>query len=384
MLHFDTSVKEIVRSQTKNVVIVGENGSGKSFLLNKIARYYALNEEQVIAVANTVYDKFNRRGARFEFIGSRQGRQLPERTIKKALMGSIDESLRSLRRIARVLDYVGYRPAIGFRLKGFVGVESAKKILELDPIRNDTSGGGWYDYYFPDFMMFGLSTEDITWINLDEDYFTGIPGQVLELLNIENSLKKAGVLKKIEIYLVKDKKEIPVADASSGEITLLSTLLFISAKAKEEACIVIDEPENSLHPAWQRDYFYRLLDLFSYYDLKVIVATHSPLIVTGAAESMSSISIYRSEFGKVFLLNHEKNNLEEILIEVFKVSTPENRYLSNKVKALLNMLAENESDLESVLLRLDELKMYGFKEDRAQREMLEGIKELAIKISRRR
>ncbi|MDO8270432.1 MAG: AAA family ATPase [Gammaproteobacteria bacterium] len=375
---------EILKTQERNVVIVGENGSGKSFLLNRIARHYAAQGGHVVAIANTIFDKFDRRGSNYEFIGARQGRSLPERTIKRALMGSIEKGLINLKRISRVLEYIGYSASLGFSIRGFVGYEAAKRILELDPIRSDShQGNGWFDYFFPDFTVFGVNIEKATWIHLDHESFTGIPGQLLQLLNMEDSLRRAGVLKKIEVFLIKDGMEIPVAKASSGEISLLCCWLFISTKVEKGTYILIDEPENSLHPAWQRDYFSRLLDLFDYYDLRITVATHSPLIVTAAAETMKSLSIYRSEMSEVGLLDYKSGNLEELLFDIFGVSTPANRHLSNTVKNLLNRLAQKEVGLEFVQQRINELKELSFKDDVEQREMLEGIRDLAIKMSER-
>ncbi|MFN8283997.1 MAG: AAA family ATPase [Chitinophagales bacterium] len=40
-------------------IIIGENGSGKSTLLNELAKYYLGGSANVIAIANTIYDKFS-------------------------------------------------------------------------------------------------------------------------------------------------------------------------------------------------------------------------------------------------------------------------------------------------------------------------------------
>lgn len=84
------------------------------------------------------------------------------------------------------------------------------------------------------------------------------------------------------IFLKKQGTEIPLERASSGEIQLLTTLAFIASHITERTAILIDEPENSLHPRWQRSYIDRLFDLFQSSEPKVIIATHAPVMVTAA------------------------------------------------------------------------------------------------------
>ena len=99
-------------------------------------------------------------------------------------------------------------------------------------------------------------------------------------------MKKLGILKGITLYLEKDGQEISLQNASSGELLLLSTLTFISSYIKRNSIILIDEPENSLHPKWQKDYISLLLKVLTDYfkdDFKffnIACATHSPFILS--------------------------------------------------------------------------------------------------------
>jgi len=69
---------------------------------------------------------------------------------------------------------------------------------------------------------------------------------------------------------------------SSGEnhmVTLLGSLLFDSVKRDGRQLILMDEPETSLHPAWQRelaDFFYKCKVKFN---KRFIFASHSPLFI---------------------------------------------------------------------------------------------------------
>lgn len=68
-------------------------------------------------------------------------------------------------------------------------------------------------------------------------------------------------------------------DAASGGITTLIDLawrIFMRARANPEIVVVVDEPENHLHPELQRELFPGLLEAFP--QAQLIVATHNPLL----------------------------------------------------------------------------------------------------------
>lgn len=67
---------------------------------------------------------------------------------------------------------------------------------------------------------------------------------------------------------------------SSGEqheVVLLYQLLF---KVKTDSLILIDEPELSLHIAWQEQFLQDLLQITSLSEFNVLIATHSPHIIS--------------------------------------------------------------------------------------------------------
>ncbi|WP_321956329.1 AAA family ATPase [Paraburkholderia bannensis] len=72
------------------------------------------------------------------------------------------------------------------------------------------------------------------------------------------------------------------SDLSSGQWQLLSSMLGLSLVVKDHSLILVDEPENSLHPEWQRAYVDLLSDVLSNYrGCHTVIATHSPLIASG-------------------------------------------------------------------------------------------------------
>jgi len=85
-----------------------------------------------------------------------------------------------------------------------------------------------------------------------------------------------------------------LSDLSSGERAYMVALLGALYCAKTDALIFFDEPENSLHPAWQKTLlkdFRKTLELSSI-DATILVATHSPLI----AASISNQDAFMCNF----------------------------------------------------------------------------------------
>ncbi|MFG2095351.1 AAA family ATPase [Streptomyces sp. NPDC048612] len=74
-------------------------------------------------------------------------------------------------------------------------------------------------------------------------------------------------------------QDIPVSSLSSGEqheLVLTYDLLF---NVNREALVLIDEPEISLHVAWQQEFMNDIANIAKTASLRFIVATHSPQII---------------------------------------------------------------------------------------------------------
>lgn len=84
-------------------------------------------------------------------------------------------------------------------------------------------------------------------------------------------------------------------DASSGELALITSIVYISTVISERTVILIDEPENSLHPKWQKQFVQILFDIFYFFQPKIIIATHSPLIVNGAELFTKDPKIFKAD-----------------------------------------------------------------------------------------
>lgn len=81
------------------------------------------------------------------------------------------------------------------------------------------------------------------------------------------------------VFESKNKQVIDPSDLSSGEqheLVLLYRLLF---KIEPNSLILIDEPEISLHVAWQKRFLNDIQSISDIKDLNILIATHSPQII---------------------------------------------------------------------------------------------------------
>lgn len=77
-------------------------------------------------------------------------------------------------------------------------------------------------------------------------------------------------------------KELELSELSSGQKWYLLAVLTACLCVRAESLIVIDEPENALHPEWQLRIIKRFIDALSAQSIEytMVVSTHSPLIAS--------------------------------------------------------------------------------------------------------
>jgi len=105
-------------------------------------------------------------------------------------------------------------------------------------------------------------------------------GALIDIVNSRFKYKHLAVNRETGFRIVTDLKQlIGLNDLSSGEqheMVLLYELLF---KGPDNGLILIDEPEISLHVAWQSRFLPDLIKILEPTESYAIVATHSPVII---------------------------------------------------------------------------------------------------------
>jgi hypothetical protein len=80
------------------------------------------------------------------------------------------------------------------------------------------------------------------------------------------------------------------SDLSSGQWSWLYNLATLCVELDDHSLVLIDEPENSLHPRWQRDFVSTLSAILKCCEgCHSIVATHSALIASGVRDGLGNV-----------------------------------------------------------------------------------------------
>ena len=359
-------------------ILIGENGSGKSTLLNNIRKYYINNRnEKVIAIANTVFDKFTKdKSAKHKVLRASQGRSLIKNTIFNAFKILANNNDKRLYNIAKILEYIEFSPEIGIRVRGIENNFREKLIDSSLPEEQKED----MLYFLNRFNEYDILSHTIR-INLYKNDFDDIVNSsLIQIFLYEKKLKELDLIKDVELFLFKGNYTIPINQASSGELSIISTLIYIATIIDSETVILIDEPENSLHPKWQVEYIERLLDIFYYYEPKVVIATHSLLIIDGTENISNSVNIFKSLNGQFRLCNHDiSRNIEETYQKYFDITTPENRYISDFIVRKMNLLAEKEISFGNFKETIDKIIYNSY--DEKQKAALNKLINIGYKIS---
>ncbi|MGD8205001.1 AAA family ATPase [Pantoea sp. FN0305] len=377
----------IINSSKDYFILVGKNGSGKSRLLHNLAEEFHDSGYTTIAVSNTLFDKFqaHQKSLNYNYIGSKLGRNFPAQAIKKTLS---TESKNKVNSIFSVLDHIGYEQRVG------ISVKFKKKFK--DAIRyNKNSAGDYYPIFFdnsdeeiPDELKMAIDKaihqinygySALVWLNNQSNvFYEGNFDSYLLLLKFERLLKKANIISGIDVFLSKGGKSFPLSFASSGELSFIALLVHIAFCANDRSFIFIDEPENSLHPQWQREYFDLLKGAIGYNGCKVVVATHSPLIISSVSEN-NEVAIFKRENDFFTRVESFNDNAEELYIDYFDTLTPKNRALSNRCVDIIDEFTGGEISLKTARERLAEFQ--GMSNDFAQKKFLKGVGDLISKVA---
>ena len=171
--------------------------------------------------------------------------------------------------------------------------------------------------------------------------------------------------------------------ASSGQLALISSLLYLITNAGEFPLILIDEPENSLHPNWQRDYVEKVLTAMTYRSATVLIATHAPLVVTGAlSDSPDLVSVLEVREGIPRSLELDSaqspNSIEKILWRAFDVVTPANHFVSEEIVAAISRFEARKIEKREVIGLIDQLDRESF--DEKQKRFFGAVRALLDKV----
>lgn len=359
-------------------VVAGENGCGKSSFLSEVADSCLKKNASVLAVSGTVHHRFPKKQLSGRLLVPGASYSDPEVILKRAIAHAVKTDELLLRTLSRVLRHCGYYPVVGIevepplRWQRVLSDEVEREAHKLGGLREDLESVILH-------LQSNVMTGEVDWLDFDSHHYGySIKGKLADVVFWERALKSLGVIKGVRLHLQNNHRSLSLGDASSGELSLITSLAFIAVYANETDVLLIDEPENSLHPKWQRDYIQLLRGAVGYSDTKIVIATHSPLMVLAASETETDVGalVLSSAFKADFELDGA--SLEEVLAEVFNTYTPRNNYLSKTLVDLMDKVENGQVSAEQADRNLQEIKVSGV--DERQENALAAVSKVVAQM----
>ncbi|PPJ23128.1 hypothetical protein C5E45_29260 [Nocardia nova] len=151
-------------------------------------------------------------------------------------------------------------------------------------------------------------------------------------------------------------------DVSGGlsAIIEVSWQIFLKSRTEPSFTVLLDEPENHLHPSLQREILPSLLRAFP--SVQFIVATHSPFVVTATPDSaVYALDYNESERVESRLLDYANKaaNADATLRRVLGVESTMPRWAEEAFDEIVNRYASAPLDAERLRALRSELKERG-------------------------
>lgn len=163
-------------------------------------------------------------------------------------------------------------------------------------------------------------------------------------------------LSEAKVKSAHDSKPFSIFELSSGEYHMYASLLGLGFGIAESSIVLIDEPENSLHPQWQREFMHAVFSICK--DIlkngHLVVCTHSPLIVGTAVEGSSIVELSKSE-SQISSVRFGASS-DELLLSQFGVGSSRNNFVIDTVQRAVSFIERGDFNNIEFLKLIPELE----------------------------
>lgn len=260
--------------------VIGNNGTGKSRLLSRLAQHYCKGFEDQLRVigciSNSVFDRFTlKTSGPVHYLGARTSGNAVfhtaiDRTLCKVLLTALRQHKKRLHDL---------QEALGMEFSFLIGQETLtgtstdlKKIVDRRKLKGQSVA-----------QMLPKEDRDVL-VHLvgNERKFAGLVRREMDAL-----LNLISLNPEVKLFVRRGSSEkMDFKQLSTGEQNRALTFAKVLSVAGERSLILIDEPEISLHLHWQMDFHQTLRSLLSKLGrFHVVVATHSPIIISEGAKT---------------------------------------------------------------------------------------------------
>lgn len=132
--------------------------------------------------------------------------------------------------------------------------------------------------------VFGMGNEIVSANEESYSIFSEFQNRLRQLIPSNIGFQRLSV--NVPDVIVETRSGNFLIDASSGGLMSLIDIAWeitLFARSNRNPVIIIDEPENHLHPSMQREFLPALVDAFD--DAQFVIATHSPFMVNSVRDA---------------------------------------------------------------------------------------------------
>ena len=184
--------------------------------------------------------------------------------------------------------------------------------------------------------------------------------EIFETLGIEvkiEDISQDG--RNIPIFTNSSGDKFDINELSSGEKQLFLRTLAIKMLNPENSIILIDEPELSLHPKWQQ----RIVDVYRKIgkNNQIIIATHSPHVL-GSVKKENIMLLDKTNDGKIIvktgneLYNSYGQPTDRVLKDIMGLETTRNPKVFKLLEKAGELVDKNEYESEEFKTKYKELR----------------------------
>lgn len=362
-------------------VITGANGSGKSTILQLLARHFGWDN---YACAVPQKDKLTKALGWFIGLFSKEDQtrnkigELKYSSAKTDLLVPVNTSAQYQIQIENQQSVdcffiPSHRSVFRYQVLPNIPLQSSlNKRQAFDKVSgnnrdryfggNNNSSSFFMKETLVIWNIFGRGNEDMEADERLLEYYKGFEDILRIILPSELGFKKF-TISNFEVVLHCDSGDF-IIDAASGGISALIDMawqIFMYAEDKsKEFTVIVDEAENHLHPTMQRRILPDFLKAFPH--VNFIVSTHSPLIVASVKDS------------QIYVLRHNKNKkvvsekldfvnqaktASEILDEVLGVSFTMPIWVEENLRTIIDRYSKEPVTKESLSSMRNDLSDIG-------------------------
>jgi hypothetical protein len=365
-------------------VLTGANGSGKTTILNILGKHFGWN---ISFVSTPVWKRALKKifwtdvwsalsttnqpdsgSQTVGFIEYTNGARCTL-AVPTTSAGQYQPDLRE-RQPVEGLNIPSHRPAISYADIGSISTRPPdldQQYQEYQDLLFRTYTGGGQNPGFVikrsllSLAVFGYGNEAVVPNEEFRELFEGFQDKLRQMLPKSLGFKKLEI-RLPDVVLSTETGEFAL-DAMSGGIASLFGItwqIYMFGWKKPTCTVLIDEPENHLHPSMQRQILPSLIAAFPNYQF--IVATHSPLIVSSEPSATVYALIYTRERRVVSKKITEADlagSANKILREILDVQTTLPIWMEERIQRLLNRLTSEKISPQAVY---EEIKKEGLEE----------------------